>query len=262
MAKSKKNNPQFRRPRTRIQSFRMPSNPQMTAEGLVIIKKLESIAQASFDTQKRLKSIHPNWVEGDARLAVFSKLYNGLTTVLLSVVFIENNLRNNFWWKERFPNLTPHDIENNIHNFVKSTKHSFGMLLFILVENKFRIFLRAIDPVACSGGTEAFESIYTCLLRSKLSNPPTEEVELLELIRLVRNTIHNDGIYLHKKGIDDLVTYKGVDYAFYNGKPIDFVTWEFLLMMAADIQNLFAVIVSDKVVAEINEHIIDLTYNT
>jgi len=52
-----------------------------------------------------------------------------------------------------------------------------------------------------------------------------------------------------------------VDYAFYNGKPIQFVTWEFLLMVASDIQNLFTAIVSDKIIAEINEHIIDPTYN-
>ena len=259
MAKSKQNRQQFNQPR--MQAFRIPSNRHMTAEGLVIIKKLESIAQESFNTQTHLRTIHPDWIETDARLTVFSKLYNGLTTISLSVIFIENSLQTDIWWKERFPNLTPHDIENNKHNFVLSTKHSFGMLLFILAENKFRIFLRAIDPVACSGSTEAFESIYACLLRSKLSSSPPEAFELLELIRLVRNTIHNDGVYLHKKGLDDVVTYKGVDYAFHHGKPIQFVTWEFLLMMAADIQNLFAKIVSDKVIAEINGHIIDPTYN-
>jgi hypothetical protein len=135
------------------------------------------------------------------------------------------------------------------------------MLLFILVENKFRIFLRAIDPIACGGGTEAFESIYACLLRSKLSSPPPEAFELLELIRLTRNTIHNDSVYLNKKGLDNVVTYKGINYAFYHGKPINFVTWEFLIMMAADIQNLFSIIVSDKVIAEIDGRIIDPTYN-
>jgi len=197
MAKSKQNRPPFNQVRSQL--FRIPSSNEVTAEGLAIIKKLESICQESFDTQKRLKVIHPEWAETDARLTVFSKLYNGLTTVLLSVVFIENSLRNGVWWKEKFPNLTAHDVENNKRNYILSTKHSLGMLLFILVENKFRIFLRAIDPVACNGGTEAFESIYACLLRSKLSNLPPEAFELLELIRLVRNTIHNDGVYLHKK---------------------------------------------------------------
>ena len=260
MSKSKQNHPQFGQPR--MQSFRIPSYRHMTAEGSAIIKKLESVAQESFNTQQLLRTTHPTWADTDARISVFSKLYNGLTTVLLSVVFTENCLRTDIWWKERFPTLTPHDIENNKHNFVLSTKHSLGMLLFILVENKFRIFLRAIDPIACSGSTEALESIYACLLRSKLSNSPPEAFELLELIRLVRNTIHNDGIYLHKKGLDDVVTYKGVDYAFYHGKPINFVTWEFLLMIAADIQNLFAVVVSDKVIAEIDVHIIDPTFHT
>lgn len=259
MAKSKKNPSRINQPLVR--SPRIHSTYRMTAEGLRIIKKLESIAQESFNTQQRLYAVHPNWIETDARITVFSKLYKGLTTVMLSVVFIENSLQDDMWWKKSFPNLTPHDIETNKYNFVRSTKHNFGMLLFILVENKFRIFLRAIDPLACSGGTEAFESIYTCLLRSKLSNPPPEAFELLELIRLVRNTIHNDGVYLHKKGSDDVVTYKGVDYAFHNGKPIQFVTWEFLLMLATDLQNLFAEIISDKVMAEINGNIIDPTYN-
>lgn len=259
MAKAKQKLSRSNKPH--ILAIRIPSTYHITPEGLEIVKKLESIMQESSDTQKRLRADHPNWTQTDARLTVFSKLHNGLRTISLSVIFIETSLQNSTWWNENFNNLSQKDIDNYKHNFALSTKHSFGMLLFIQVENYFRIFLRAIDPDACKSGTGTFETIYTCLLRFKLSYPPPESFELLELIRFVRNTIHNDGIYLHKNGQDTVVIYKGVNYAFNNGKPINFVTWEFLLMVATDIQNLIAVIVSNNVVADISGQIIDPTYN-
>lgn len=258
MVKMKRNRP--RSQRICGQSVRALRQRRITAEGAKIVSRLESIQQKTFDDQKRLGGAHPTWEpQLDARFTAFSKLVNGLNSTKLSVIFIETCLQDHTWWRDNFPAITVHDRENNTHNFVLSAKHNFGMSLFILVENTLRIFLRAIDPAACSGGTEAFDSIYACLLRSKLSISPPEAFELLELVRLVRNTIHNDGVYRHKKGLDDAVTYKGVTYTFNNGKPINFVTWNFLLMIAEDIRDLLIQIASDKVVADLGVQIVDQT---
>jgi hypothetical protein len=258
MAKMKQNQP--RSQRISGQSVRAARQRRITVEGARIVSRLEFIQQKTFDDQKRLGGIHPTWESQlDARFTAFSKLINGLNSTKLSVVFIETCLQDHTWWRENFPVITVHDRENNTHNFVLSAKHNFGMSLFILVENTLRIILRAIDPAGCSGGTEAFDSIYACLFRSKLSNTPPEVLELLKLVRLVRNTIHNDGIYRHKKGLDDAVTYKGVTYTFNHGKPINFVTWDFLLLIADDIRDLLMQIVSDVVVAELDGQIIDQT---
>lgn len=258
MAKTKRNRSRLKR--SSAKPTNLPQPRHITTEGLRIVTKLESTQQGTLDDQKRLGFAHPTWEpQLDARFTVFSKLINSLNSVKLSVIFIETCLQDDSWWRENFSTITAHDRNNNTHNFVLSAKHSFGMSLFILAENTLRIFLRAIDPVACNGGTEAFESVYTCLLRSKLASAPPEAFELLELVRLVRNTIHNDGVYRHKKDLDNVVMYKGATYSFHHGKPIDFVTWDFLLGLADDIRNLLVQIVSDKVVAEISGHIIDQT---
>ncbi len=261
MAKKKRSKLRPKRPS--VYPANHPRPLRITAQGLRIVSQLESIQQKTLDNQQYLSIAHPAWkAQLDARFTVFSKLINGLNSVKLSVIFIESCLQNDAWWQENFPNITTHDRANNTHNFVLSAKHNFGMSLFILIENTLRIFLRSIDLAACSGGTEAFKSIYTCLLRSKLSSAPPGAFELLELVRLVRNTIHNDGVYRHKKGLDDAVTYKGVTYSFYHGKPIDFVTWDFLLMVADDIRDALVQVVSDKSVAQLGGHSTDQTVAT
>ena len=76
----------------------------------------------------------------------------------------------------------------------------FGLVhgIFSCVESFLRVFLRALDPTACSGGLDNFKNIYISLFQSKLAKCPPDGVKLLDLFRLVRNTIHNNGVYFHK----------------------------------------------------------------
>jgi len=122
------------------------------------------------------------------------------------------------------------------------------MSLFTLIESSFRIFLRAVDPTACRGATTAFDSIHKSLLGSKQVNFPTADrqsaEELLDFVRLVRNLIHNDGVYFDEDGNDKAVTYRGVQYRFYHGKPVDFIYWDLLLNLANDIRRLLVKVIS------------------
>jgi hypothetical protein len=228
-------------------------------KGISIIEKLEKIQQNILDDQRCLSSKYPNWdTKEDIRNTVFFRFINALNSIKLSIIFIEQHLKDNRWWRKSFPEITSHDKQIQLREFAQSTKHHFGLSIFILIENAFRIFLRAIDPAACNSGTDAFESIYKCLLNSKLVNTPSSTaIELLELVRLVRNTIHNDGIYFHRNGKDIEVSYKGEKYQFIYGKPVEFVTWEFLLMLTDDIRELLVQTISDKAIAEIDTQIKD-----
>jgi hypothetical protein len=74
--------------------------------------------------------------------------------------------------------------------------------MFSSIESSLRLFLRALDPTACNGGMKEFNSIYDCLFNSKLATAPADGIELLNLLRLVRNTIHNNGVYFNPRGTD------------------------------------------------------------
>jgi hypothetical protein len=93
----------------------------------------------------------------------------------------------------------------------------------------FRLFLRSLDPSACSGATESFESVYVCLL-SRLDKRKWEG--LLKLWRLCRNTCHNNGVYLPRKGDSEEVAFEGTTYRFEKGKLVRYGDWDTLIRVA------------------------------
>lgn len=82
----------------------------------------------------------------------------------------------------------------------------------------FRIYLRELDPNACNKGTAEFKSIYISIFK-KLD---LHILEFLDLLRHIRNTIHNNGVYFHQDGQNKAVPYKGKQYMFDIGKPVKF----------------------------------------
>ncbi|MEC7227284.1 MAG: hypothetical protein VXW00_10475 [Candidatus Latescibacterota bacterium] len=129
--------------------------------------------------------------------------------------------------------------------------------MFLAVESSLRLFLRAIDPAACNGGMAEFKSIYECLFRSKLSAVPSNGIALLDLLRLVRNTIHNNGVYFHPNGNDASITWDGETFEFKQGSPVDFVTWDFMIRVSEALRQLLREVVEDATLKAIAAEIDD-----
>jgi len=116
--------------------------------------------------------------------------------------FANNYLLSEQWWTENLENpnsMNERDKGIAWYNFIQFTKVGLVQLIFAGVESTFRIFLRSTDPLACSSGTAEFKSIYESLFKSTLTSEPPGGVELLDLFRLVRNTVHNNGVYFHRE---------------------------------------------------------------
>lgn len=225
----------------------------------IVIRELERIRNSTSLEKERLIAAHPNWdSEKDARITSFSKFINVLNSTQLAFVFISRNLPNNGWWQDisKEPVSTSDRLAytREFQNFVKL---GFVQFSFSSIESAFRIFLRAIDPGACSGGIASFKSIYECLLRSNLSSAPAGAVELLDVLRHVRNTVHNNGVYFDRGGMNAQAIYKGVTYHFRHGQPVDFVHWGLLLTLTDDVRQLLVQVVSDKAIAGIAGQITD-----
>jgi hypothetical protein len=94
--------------------------------------------------------------------------------------------------------------------------------LFSAIESAFWIYLREIDPVACNNGTAEYEAIYNSLFKKLKLQQRQDYIELLDLLRHIRNTIHNNGVYFHKSGLDKTLPYKGKKYNFEIGKPVEY----------------------------------------
>jgi len=164
------------------------------------------------------------------------------------------------WWDTNAlcdPPLSSNERLLYTLQFENLLKFGFGTFLFMLVEMHFRVFLRALDPEACNGGTGSFRSIYETLLSPNQLDLPEDDrrhaFELLNLFRLLRNTMHNDGVYIASNGQDTVARYRGVDYPFVHGQPVNFVFWNLLLHIANDIRQLLYLVVSHPRILKVDE---------
>ena len=86
-------------------------------------------------------------------------------------------------------------------------QYSAFILLFSSLESSTRTIVRTAYPGMFNDGKGNLKDIYKSLLGTKFSKYEC----LLELLRLARNTMHNNGVYFPKtKGDNCQVTYKNV----------------------------------------------------
>lgn len=198
-------------------------------------RKIEENQHALVDARVLL-SDRFGWNENDARLTVLNKCSSVLITISLGYVFIHKCLTKENWWKAN--STLPIDREqmtqagNEFEMFLR-----IGLIHNILyaVESSFRIYVRKIDPQACSNGIAEFKSIYEWLLkRANLK----KYFPLLDLWRNIRNTLHNNGLFLPTSGKDADVIFEGNIYKFRVGKPNDFVNTEFIVNLLPNMRDM------------------------
>ncbi|MGB9616816.1 MAG: hypothetical protein ACPL7J_05795 [Desulfomonilaceae bacterium] len=212
-----------------------------------LIEQLQPIRDRAVDDKTAVAALYP-FVdpEHEARITAFSKLINVLNSLQLSFTFLSKHLLHKPWWDAigRTP-IPDYDKQVYASEFANFVKVGFVHAMFSSIESSFRLFLRALDPAACNGGMAEFKSIYDCLLRSKLAAEPTDGINLLDLLRLVRNTIHNNGVYFNPRGADVTLSWQGETFEFRQGAPVDFVTWEFLIRVSDSLRILLRQVVED-----------------
>jgi hypothetical protein len=231
-----------------------------------LIERLEKIRpkiEADYDRFfERLSAIDQD-ASKDVRLTAFAHLGGLVDSTKLAFTFMNKHLLplDNPWWVETYkPPFQPFDSYQrsvNINRFNNAfMKSGFLIKLFSEIESTFRILLRRLDPSACNAGTESFYSVHEAL-KSQLTSFPSDSDDLIKVLRLSRNTVHNNGVYFDKNGNDDQVMHKGTTYFFRNGKPIDFVNWEWLIERLEDVRELFESVISDPNIIEITDLIAD-----
>ena len=212
-----------------------------------LIEQLQPIRDRAVDDKTAVVALYPFVApEHDARITAFSKLINVLNSLQLSFTFLSKHLLHKEWWeviaRTPIPDCDKQVYANEFANFVKV---GFVHAMFSSIESSLRLFLRALDPTACNGGMAEFKSIYDCLFSSKLATGPTDGIQLLDLLRLVRNTIHNNGVYFNPRGGNVTLSWQGQTFEFRQGAPVDFVTWEFLIQVADSLRILLRQVVED-----------------
>lgn len=224
-----------------------------------LIEQLQPVRDRAVDDMMAVGRLYPfSSPDHDARITAFAKLVNVLNSVQLAFTFASKHLLHKPWWDAiaRTP-ISDNDKLAYANEFANFIKVGFVHALFSSIESSLRLFLRALDPVACNGGMAEFKSIYDCLFNSKLAAAPTDGGQLLDLLRLVRNTIHNNGVYFTPRGGTITLTWEGDRFEFKQGVAVNFVTWELLIRLSDSLRTLLREIVNDANLRSITVEIDD-----
>lgn len=215
-----------------------------------ILAQLVEVRARAQRVHESLGTAHPAWPVGrDGRLTALAKISNVLTAAEFAVLFIERHLSDATWWTATFTQRpSSADAVIIVTEFSQFSKGGLLEGAYGAVESSLRVILRALDPVACNGGTAEFKSVYDCLLRSKLVPPCLDDVELLDFARTLRNTVHNNGVYYHRQGTEVDLKYRGRLYSFRQGRPIEFADWELVIQLVDDLIGVLERVVTNGAV--------------
>lgn len=214
--------------------------PRLT--NVQLIQSLWGRRQRLAQVRDELAKTH-GWSILDIRLTVFTKIESAVGSTALG-----------FESMTEFLSLPRHYGDGSMHAAIDQSvstelaafyKLGYVQFVFSAVESSLRSLLRALNSTAANNGTAQFKAIYDCLLRTELALQRAQDWgDMLDLFRLIRNTLHNNGVHFHKSGADTEVTYRGIAYQFKHGQKIDFVYWDLCLSLLDDsielLKTLFA----------------------
>ena len=203
-----------------------------------LLANLKSSYKKSYDKLHIICQLNKN----DARLTMYGRSLNVIDSVFYCMFFETHFLSDKQWYKTINPNLTPSDIEvsNQKMIFDEFLTLSFVTLLFSSTESFIRVVMKELFPDEIKKD-DRFKPMCTFLLTElNLKNYN----HIFEIIRLLRNSLHNNGIITEDYRVP--IVYRGKVFNFEKGKQM-IVNWELLTKLFIDVEEcLFKITQSPK----------------
>ncbi len=138
------------------------------------------------------------------------------------------------WWKTYYQREPSENDKSAIQELGKLTKHAFVVFYFSKVETMMRKTINFVSPSFDSSGVKPMKQIYDKYLTVlDLSN----DIPLYDITRLLRNSLHINGLFISSSGNNREIIWDGKKYDFKHKKLIDFVTVDFVFYLFKELIN-------------------------
>lgn len=221
----------------------------MTLEYYAAVYRNVTLLARSFITaQNDAIALYPNVDKNkDARVTAFSRCTNVCISTSMGLAVYLKHVSNDTWWQtEMQPGIDQLHVEVIRNEFVQFQKLGFVHFSYAAIESALRIFNKTVDP---KFSDEKFKNVYDNLLRKLRMR---RYGCLLDLLRLLRNTLHTNGYH---NANDEIITYKSKTYRFVRGQMPQFFEWSFLAGLMYDVKDVLLEMVKSNQIA--NESHID-----
>ncbi len=206
-------------------------------------------------TREELDAAFPAWQEAyeadptdyphhDARREFFVGLQVILANAQFTYTFMKDQLCDEAWWVEKAGEYRPAMVEQALREQALMAKFFTVHAIAVTTEETLRAIVRAGTPFTCPATAE-FESVVAHVLKVTALQ---HLGPLFKLLRLVRNTIHNNGVHRPKSGKPEKVPYAGRTFDFTVGQQLTWMGEDFMSWLPTQLNDAMKQIVrSDQV---------------
>ena len=219
-------------------------------------KTLQSVREARdkafYDATILLSTFH--WDQRtDARITTLSKIIKLLVALQLtchSFLRLESAAEEE-WSSLVLPAGDNSDRRPYLDTMELVTKTGFVASLFAAMESSFRVYLNDLDPEAYARNQSRTREIMRLLLKERLSHEYAPHFEVVDLLRNLRNTLHNNGMFYPPDGRSLSFTFRGLSHAFVPGQRVNFVTWELVIDLADTMRSISFQLARDEKIGSV-----------
>lgn len=220
---------------------------QWNIYGNTMLSPIERVKDEIRGSIQLVREVGPTWEEtNDARWSWFTGAKKLLQTTQLGGIYIRDSLSDEAWWRKRVQEFSPDEISEYIKEFVVFQTYGLSNALFTVTEESMRLILRSIDPEACNKARGNFKSIYDLLLKRIGGEHHTD---LFDFHRLIRNTIHTNGVFRPYNGKGRAIVFDGEEFHFRDGQKVDFVNLALVLRITTRLNKaMYQIVTSEPIV--------------
>jgi len=218
---------------------------------LKIASAFDEIREKFTRSEELIMQSHSDWDFQDARRVIFRKIIQMLNGFGIGFSHIHREFINPSWFNALYPEgLNTKENQKKLCNEFEIFLGS-GIIIFLYgaVESSMRIISQRLDSSKYGKNTN-FSSLYEDFLTDLNL---TQYIDLLRLWGFLRNTIHNNGVFLPYNGEDQIVKFHGVTYKLENGKQHPMAGWEIYASLVGDLCEMVSSIVESKEIISIKE---------
>jgi hypothetical protein len=167
----------------------------------------------------------------------------------LSYLLLRDHLTSDTWWQERLEAVSADKRDSVLHEYAIMVKWFLLHALFSVIEETLRAIQRAAPKdIPVRGKYKSIAKV----TESVLAVSATEEFNpLFRLVRLVRNTVHTNGVFLPEDEQDVSVEYKGETFGFKVGASLNWLNDQRAVWFVEELATAIDAIVRSDVVSAI-----------